>query len=127
MTGLDAVALQRVDHPIGEVRRQGQLGRPAHQQAILLGEEGVVRAGQARLQRFGAVNPQRGPLRAAQVDPRQQLAKFFLGDGDLLGGLAGDGIAFGEVAPRYQTHWPSAEGWVVTVTRGFGPPPRQWA
>ncbi|MCY1441851.1 hypothetical protein D9M71_581890 [compost metagenome] len=29
--------------------------------------------------------------------------------------------------PRYQTHWPSAAGWLVTVIRGFGPPPRQWA
>ncbi len=29
--------------------------------------------------------------------------------------------------PRYQTDWPSRVGWVVTVIRGFGPAPRQWA
>src|SRR5690554_3569678 len=29
--------------------------------------------------------------------------------------------------PRYQHHWPSAQGWVVTVRRGFGLLPRQWA
>jgi hypothetical protein len=96
--GWDAIALEGVEHPVGEVRRQGQLGRPAHEQAALFGEEGVVGASQARLQRLGTFDAQGGPFGVAHVDPRQQKRQLVLRGGDLFLWRACYAVGLGDVA-----------------------------
>ena len=39
---LDAVPGQAGQHAVGEVRGQGQLGRPSHQQVACFGQEGIA-------------------------------------------------------------------------------------
>ncbi|MNE35508.1 hypothetical protein D3C80_1292730 [compost metagenome] len=86
------------DDPVTEVRCQGQLGRPAHQQALLVGKEGVVRAYQAGLRRFGAVDAQGGPAHQALVNPWQQVGDFLLCRSNLRCRLARYAIGFRQVA-----------------------------
>ncbi len=87
-------------HVIGEVRRQRQFGRPTDQQALLFGEEGVVRPHLARLRWLGSINPQGGPAQLALIYPWQQAGDFFLRGSDLRRWLAGNAIGFSQITTQ---------------------------
>lgn len=125
--GADAVFFQAGADPVGEVRASASLvGQPTSRRPCSARK---ALSGRNRLDCAGSARSTRKVAHCAW--PRSIQGSSFASSRRASAICAASSRATPSASamspPRYQTDWPSRVGWVVTVIRGFGPAPRQWA